>query len=110
MLIALLLALFFASPALAAPGDLDPTFADHGVYRAPFQTAAPEHDGNLATLDTQGRVVMATTRIDDQGRRHLDVLRLSAAGAPDWSREIEWAGAATKDAIARGIAIAPDGA
>src|SRR3954447_17977822 len=107
-MLALLLALLFAAPAVAAPGDLDPTFADHGVYRAPLHTGAPVQDGNFATVDAQGRVVMATTHIDDTNRRHLDVRRLTTSGTVDWSLEIAWAGAGAEDAVARGIALAPD--
>jgi hypothetical protein len=79
----LLAPLLFAAPAAAAPGDLDPGFAHGGVYRAPFQTEPPTHDEQTAAVDAQGRVVVAATVVDDQGHKHLDVLRLTPQGEPD---------------------------
>src|SRR3954452_2471495 len=103
------LALLLATPAAAAPGDLDPTFAHGGAYRAPFQTEPPSHDEQTAAVDGQGRVVMATTVVDQAGHKHLDVLRLTPQGEPDATfanggrLEVGWAGASTADASARGV-------
>jgi hypothetical protein len=57
------------------------------VFTGSFQTelSAPPPREQSATVDSQRRAVIAVTRVDAQGRRHLDVMRLTAQGALDTS-------------------------
>jgi hypothetical protein len=107
-----------ASAAMAAPGELDSGFASGGLFTGGFQTepaGAPSRDQS-ATVDSQGRTVIAATHVDAQNRRHLDVMRLTSQGALDTSFnsggatpgiiEVDFSAfVGTIDVYARGVAV-----
>jgi uncharacterized delta-60 repeat protein len=69
--------------ALAAPGELDGSYATGGVFTGGFQTEAPGLHAQFAVVDSQRRTVIAATHVDAQGQSHLDVMRLTAQGRLD---------------------------
>ena len=78
-----------ATPAaLAAPGDLDATFATGGVFTAPFMTTFPgAEDSQTIAVDSQGRVYLSATQEPSLSAtmppRKVNVVRLSPQGVPD---------------------------
>jgi hypothetical protein len=73
--------LFFAvsaQAAIAAPGDLDRTYGDHGRIAIAVGTGYAELGG--ATLDATGRLLLSGHAVDSRGAG-LGLVRLSASGA-----------------------------
>jgi uncharacterized delta-60 repeat protein len=67
--------------ALAAPGDLDPTFGAHGLFTAPAVTEL------IPLVEPDGRIIVATSLATGHGpvsgQRDIHVRRLLANGTPD---------------------------
>ncbi len=83
------LAIAGAPAAVAAPGDLDASFATAGVFTAPFMTTFPgAEDSHTVAVDSQGRVYLSATQEAQLGggvglTRKINVVRLSPLGVPD---------------------------
>jgi hypothetical protein len=105
-----------ASVAVAAPGELDGSYATGGVFTGGFQTEPPGLHAQFAVVDSQRRTVIAATHVDAQGRSHLDVMRLTAQGTLDPTFnpggatpgvvEVDFSpGVGSADVLARGVAV-----
>jgi uncharacterized delta-60 repeat protein len=88
-LVILLAGGILAPAASAAPGDLDSGFASAGIFTGNFQTVfPPESDDEAVAVDSQGRVLLASTHVVNPGDntgRDIKVVRLTALGAVDTS-------------------------
>src|SRR4051794_10414792 len=76
---------FMAAPAQADPGDLVTSFGTAGIFASSFQTQFPSDRHQEAAIDSQGRIVLAATRVDAQNHEHLEVLRVTPHGDLDTS-------------------------
>ncbi len=72
-----------AAPASANPGDLVASFGSGGIFASRFQAQFPSDRQQAAAVDSQGRIVLAATRVDAQNREHLDIARLTPHGELD---------------------------
>ena len=106
------------APALAAPGEPDPSYGSGGVFAGPAQFQTTDYSGTperSVAVDSLGRTVVAATRVDQAGRRHLDVFRLTPAGTLDQTFdpagntpgvvEVDFTDAPNLDVLARGVAV-----
>jgi uncharacterized delta-60 repeat protein len=75
----LALSLAVATPAMAAPGDLDPSFDGDGVARTLLPGGSGTAESVLALAD--GTIVVAATQVGP--RQGVAVVRYLANGAPD---------------------------
>jgi len=109
-------ALGWSSPALAAPGALDPTFGSGGVLAKQLGGGtAPFTDGNAIARQADGKLVSAGDTTDASGAEELLVIRLNPGGSFDstfggsgaFTRQLGASGSPQSDAVA--IALQPDG-
>jgi uncharacterized delta-60 repeat protein len=102
-------ALVVPPPALAAPGDLDPSFSQDGKQVASFGLGS-----NIvtdATVDDAGRVVVAGSHAPISGSQDVALLRLRADGTPDptFGDDGVLRMDFTENETATGVEPAPDG-
>ncbi|PLS76279.1 MAG: hypothetical protein CYG61_02995, partial [Actinobacteria bacterium] len=99
---------FLASPAHAAPGDLDASFDTDGIVTTPIGAAGVDDFGFDVAVQGDGRIVVAGTSGDD-----FAVVRYNPDGSLDTSFDTDGKvttdiGGATVD-DATGVALQPDG-
>src|SRR3954452_11271494 len=85
--LAAMASLLLVPAAVAAPGELDPSFGAGGIFTGPPQFSTTPYAGtheHVAAVGSQRRVVVAATRVDATGK-HLAVFRLTPAGTLDQS-------------------------
>jgi uncharacterized delta-60 repeat protein len=75
------LALAFAGSALAAPGDLDPSFGTGG--RAILTPSGRQAAYNDVAIQPDGKIVLAGYSVAPEGDTDMTVTRLNANGTPD---------------------------
>lgn len=104
------LCFMFDTAAFAAPGDLDPTFGTSGKV---FATIANTGTARGVALQTDGKIILASTTTGTNGYSDFAVLRLNPDGTTDTSF-----GSGGKTAISFGdlynesaaaVAVQPDG-
>lgn len=70
-------------PALAAPGDLDPTFANAGKLRHPVATSTLPDFAASVVVQSDGKIVIAGTMQKEDGDDDFALLRLHPDGSID---------------------------
>lgn len=87
--LAFVAALVLAASALAAPGDLDSTFASSGIYTGAFPVPDDgAYNPQSVAVDSQGRVLLASTDVASSATptpRDIKVVRLTPQGVLDTS-------------------------
>jgi uncharacterized delta-60 repeat protein len=81
-LLAIAIAAVWASPALGAPGDLDPTFGSGGI--ATYDGVGRISPGNSLAVQPDGKALVSVTR-GSPADSDIAVLRVTPQGAPDTS-------------------------
>lgn len=81
-LVAGLLALATPSPAVAAPGDLDPSWDGDGIATTAFN-AGGDDEGNAAAALPDGSVVVAGKAFDGTTDTHMGIAKYRADGTLD---------------------------
>src|SRR5689334_11733748 len=79
--VACMLLLGLAEPALAAPGDLDPSFGNGG--KLPFNPGGYSGGFNAVAIQANGKIVLAGYAIVGPGDVEMAISRLNPNGSTD---------------------------